>query len=83
MKFALLIALILAHLAGPGLAECPVVTEVQALRQRLEQRVKRAEAIELWAVRHGVKITIDGWVWHDRFFNDYDWSAPLCRSARP
>ena len=65
MKLALLI-LILAHLAGPGLAECPVVTEVQRIErrvQRLEQRVKRAEAIELWAVRHGVKITIDGRVW--------------------
>jgi len=58
VKFALLI-LILAHLTGPGLAECPEVSECQ----RLKQRVKRAEAIELWAVRHGVKITIEGRVW--------------------
>ena len=61
MKLALLIALLLlsSHLFGPGLADAPEVSECQ----RLEQRVKRAEAIELWAVRHGVKITIDGRVW--------------------
>jgi len=58
MKLALLI-LILAHLAGPGLAEAPEVSDCQ----RLEQWVKRTEAIELWAVRNGVKITIDGRVW--------------------
>ena len=61
MKLAALIALLLlsSHLAGPGLAECPEVTEVQALRQR----VKRAEAIELWAIRHGVHIDATGRVW--------------------
>ena len=46
-------------LTGPGLAEAPEVSDCQ----RLEQRVKRTEAIELWAVRNGVKITIDGRVW--------------------
>ena len=59
MKLLALALLILAHLAGPGLADAPGVSECQ----RLEQRVKRAEAIELWAVRHGVKITIEGRVW--------------------
>ena len=63
MKFVALLILILAHLAGPGLAEAPEVTEVQALRQRMEMRMKRAEAIELWAIRYGVKIMIDGKIW--------------------
>jgi len=44
MKLVLLIALILAHLVGPGLAECPEVTEAQGLRQR----VKQLERYELW-----------------------------------
>uniref|UniRef100_A0A6M3JLY8 Uncharacterized protein n=1 Tax=viral metagenome TaxID=1070528 RepID=A0A6M3JLY8_9ZZZZ len=59
MKIVLILMLITCHLAGPGLADAPEVSECQ----RLEQRVKRAEAIELWAVRHGVKITIEGRVW--------------------
>jgi len=59
MKLAVLIALILAHLAGPGPAECPVVTEVQALRQR----VKQLEKWELYAVRHGWKMDITGRIW--------------------
>jgi len=59
MKLLAVALLILAHLAGPGLAECPEVTEVQALRQR----VRQLEAIELWAIRNGVKITINGRVW--------------------
>ena len=63
MKLAAFLILALTHLAGPGLAECPEVTEVQELRARMEMRVKRAEAIELWAVRHGVKIMINGRVW--------------------
>jgi len=66
MKLALLALLILAHLSGPGLADAPVVSECQRLERRmprLERRVKRAEAIELWAVRHGVRITIDGRIW--------------------
>ena len=59
MKFLTLTILALAHLAGPGLVEAPTVTEVQALRQR----VRHLEAIELWAIRNGVKITINGRVW--------------------
>ena len=58
MKLALLI-LILAHLAGPGLAECPEVTEVQALRQR----VKYLEECELKLVRLGWKRDISGRWW--------------------
>jgi len=49
MKLALLITLILAHLSGPGLAEAPVVTEVQGLRAR----VARLEECELKLVRLG------------------------------
>ena len=40
MKFALLI-LILAHLAGPGLAECPLDTEMVVVE--LEKRVVALE----------------------------------------
>lgn len=49
MKLALLIALILAHLAGPSMAEALVVIEVQVLRQK----VKHLERYELWWVRAG------------------------------
>jgi len=59
MKTVLILILIALHLSSPGLAECPGVTEIQALRQR----VKRAEAIELWAIRHGVHIDATGRVW--------------------
>ena len=59
MKLLTFTLLIFAHLSGPGLADAPEVSECQ----RLEQRGKRAEAIELWAVRHGVKITIEGRIW--------------------
>jgi len=58
MKLALLI-LILAHLAGPGLAECPEVTEVQALRQR----VKHLEGCELKLIRLGYKRDLSGRWW--------------------
>ena len=51
MKLALLI-LILSHLAGPGLAECPVETP----RMRLEEKLKRLEAFELYAVNKGLTV---------------------------
>ena len=58
MKLALLI-LILAHLAGPGMAEAPVVTEVQALRQR----VARLADCELKLVRLGWHRDLSGRWW--------------------
>jgi len=66
MKLVVFLLLAISHLAGPGLADAPGVNECQRLERRvqgMEQRVKRAEAIELWAVRSGVKITIEGRVW--------------------
>ena len=44
-----ILLLTLAHLAGPGLAEAPVATEVQGLRAR----VKQLEDCELKLVRLG------------------------------
>ena len=59
LKLALLIALTIAHLAGPGLAECPMVTEVQALRQR----VKQLEGCELKLIRLGWHRDLSGRWW--------------------
>ena len=50
MKLPVYILLLtLAHLSGPGLAEAPMVTEVQALRARM----KHLEDCELKLVRLG------------------------------
>lgn len=59
MKSVVLILLLLSHLSGPGLAEAPMVTECQELRHR----VKRLEALELYAVRHGWKVDLRWEVW--------------------
>ena len=61
MKLASLIALLLlsSHLAGPGLAEAPEVTEVQGLRAR----VRHLEDCELKLIRLGWKRDISGRFW--------------------
>jgi len=61
MKLAALIALLLlaSHLAGPGLAEAPMLTEVQALRQR----VARLADCELKLVRLGWHRDLSGRWW--------------------
>ena len=59
MKLLALALLILAHLSGPGLADAPEVTEVQALRQR----VKHLESCELKIIRLGWKRDLRGVWW--------------------
>ena len=50
MKLAALIALLLlsSHLAGPGLAEAPMVTEVQRLEQRVKDLSKELNRYKAW-----------------------------------
>ena len=56
---AYILILALSHLAGPGLAEAPEVTEIQALRQR----VKQLEECELKLVRLGYHRDAEGRWW--------------------
>jgi len=59
MTRALLLILILSHLSGPTLAEAPTWT----VSRRMEWRMKRVEAVELWAIRKGIHIDRDLGVW--------------------
>jgi len=54
MKIAILIALLLAHLTGPGMAYAPVQDEyrVEVLRARLE----KINAVIHWASTHGLEV---------------------------
>jgi len=60
MKLLALALIIFAHLSGPGLADCPVVTEVQALRHR----VKYLEDCELKLIRLGYHRDLEGRWWN-------------------
>ena len=59
MKTILILMLIAIHLSGPGLAECPEVTKVQALRHR----VKYLEDCELKLIRLGYHRDAEGRWW--------------------
>jgi len=48
LKLVLLIALTLAHLAGPGLAEAPGVTDMQKLEQRVKDLSKELNRYKAW-----------------------------------
>ena len=48
MKLLSLALLILAHLAGPGLAEAPEVTEVQRFEQRVKDLSKELSRYKAW-----------------------------------
>ncbi len=56
---AYILLLIACHLCGPDPAEAPMITEMQELRMR----VKRLEALELYAIRCGWKVDLEGRVW--------------------
>ena len=43
-----ILILIAAHLSGPGLAECPGVTDVQRLEQRVKDLSKELNRYKAW-----------------------------------
>jgi len=62
MTLALLI-LILAHLAGPGLAECPGVSDTQRLERRVKALQARNFLLEKGLIEFGIKVDRTGRVW--------------------
>ena len=44
---------------SPAISEAPIVTNTQELKAR----IRKLEALELYAIRHGWKVTLDGRVW--------------------
>ena len=53
------ITLLLSHLTEPTLAEAPIATEVQQIRQEL----RRLHQLELYAIRNGLEVDLSGKVW--------------------
>ena len=58
---AMLILLILSSLSGPPLAYAPTCDFYRM--QVLEDRIIRLQALELWAIRNGVHVDLEGRVW--------------------